>query len=53
MNSRKQLVDGRIKPGRSVNKRSRDHYFLDGPRATEDFMSERDQGVAEEREPFY
>jgi antitoxin VapB len=29
-----------------------DDLFLNGPRATEDFMSERDQGVAEEREPF-
>ena len=29
-----------------------DDLFLNGPRATEDFMRERDQGVAEEREPF-
>jgi len=28
-----------------------DEYF-DGPRASEDFMTERDQGVAEEREPL-
>ena len=29
-----------------------DDLFLQGPRATEDFLSERDQPEAEEREPF-
>jgi antitoxin VapB len=29
-----------------------DDLFLDGPRASEDFMSERQQPEAEEREPF-
>jgi antitoxin VapB len=29
-----------------------DDFFLDGPHVSDDFMSERDQGVAEEREPF-
>jgi antitoxin VapB len=29
-----------------------DDLFLNGPRMSEDFMTERDQGVAEEREPL-
>ena len=29
-----------------------DEFFADGPRASEDFMSERDQPAAQEREPF-
>jgi antitoxin VapB len=29
-----------------------DDLFLNGPRMSEDFMTERDQGIAEEREPF-
>ena len=29
-----------------------DDLFLQGPRATEDFLRERDQPEAEEREPF-
>lgn len=29
-----------------------DDYFLHGPGATEDFMRERDQPPADEREPF-
>jgi len=29
-----------------------DDLFLSGPRMTEDFMTERDQGIAEEREPL-
>jgi antitoxin VapB len=29
-----------------------DDLFLNGPRATEDFMSERRQPTADEREPF-
>lgn len=29
-----------------------DHYFAHGARPTEDFMSEREQPPAEEREPF-
>lgn len=29
-----------------------DDLFLNGPRMSEDFMTERDQGVVEEREPL-
>jgi antitoxin VapB len=29
-----------------------DEFFVNGPRASEDFMSERDQPSAEEREPL-
>jgi antitoxin VapB len=29
-----------------------DDLFLNGPRATDDFLAERDQPPAEEREPF-
>jgi antitoxin VapB len=29
-----------------------DELFLNGPRMSEDFMTERDQGIAEEREPL-
>ena len=29
-----------------------DDLFLNGPRMSEDFMTERDQGVSEEREPL-
>ncbi|ULJ72304.1 type II toxin-antitoxin system VapB family antitoxin [Rhizobium gallicum] len=29
-----------------------DDLFLSGPRASEDFLSEREQPAAEEREPF-
>ncbi|HSX75317.1 MAG TPA: type II toxin-antitoxin system VapB family antitoxin [Shinella sp.] len=29
-----------------------DDLFLNGPRASDDFMSEREQPFAEEREPF-
>jgi antitoxin VapB len=29
-----------------------DEFFVNGPRASEDFMSKRDQPSAEDREPF-
>jgi len=29
-----------------------DEFFVDGPQVSEDFMSERDQPSAQEREPF-
>jgi antitoxin VapB len=32
--------------------RRRDEFFVNGPRASEDFMSKRDQPSAEDREPF-
>ncbi|HTQ33207.1 MAG TPA: type II toxin-antitoxin system VapB family antitoxin [Stellaceae bacterium] len=29
-----------------------DEFFLNGPHVSDDFLNDRDQGVAEEREPF-
>ena len=51
-NSPKHFVDGRIKSGQGDKAGRWDDFFRTGPRLSEDFMTERDQGVAEEREPF-
>jgi hypothetical protein len=51
-NRQQQFVDGRVKPGQGDKRGSWDDYFRNGPHASENFMTERDQGVAEEREPF-
>jgi hypothetical protein len=49
---KKKDVGGHVKPGQDGGKGRWSDFFDRVPRASADFMTERDQGIAEEREPF-
>jgi hypothetical protein len=50
--AKKKDVDDRVKPGQGDKGGRWDDYFLNGPHVSDDFMTERDDPPAEEREPL-